>query len=80
MIFLETNDIDECELYPNKLCSHTCVNTIGSYRCECPQGYSLHSDESTCIKDQEPRKYINTDTGDKNYNRYCNYGSVFLFL
>lgn len=50
-----SNDINECELYPNKLCSHTCVNTIGSYRCECPDGHSLHQDESTCIRDQDSR-------------------------
>ena len=51
----KVGDIDECELYPNKLCSHICVNTVGSYRCECPNGYSLHTDESTCIRDQDSR-------------------------
>ncbi|XP_033745420.1 fibulin-1-like isoform X2 [Pecten maximus] len=45
------NDIDECELHPGVLCSHQCVNTIGSYRCECEPGYTLHSDASTCILD-----------------------------
>ncbi|XP_069142651.1 fibulin-2-like isoform X6 [Argopecten irradians] len=45
------NDIDECELHPGVLCSHECVNTIGSYRCECEPGYTLHSDASTCILD-----------------------------
>lgn len=54
----KVDDIDECELYPNKLCSHICVNTVGSYRCECPDGYSLHTDESTCIRDQDSRKLI----------------------
>ena len=54
----KVGDIDECELYPNKLCSHICVNTVGSYRCECPNGYSLHTDESTCIRDQDSRKLM----------------------
>ncbi|XP_021357411.1 fibulin-1-like isoform X3 [Mizuhopecten yessoensis] len=45
------NDIDECELHPGVLCSHSCVNTLGSYRCECESGYSLHSDARTCIQD-----------------------------
>ncbi|KAI2648127.1 Fibulin-7 [Labeo rohita] len=33
-------DIDECELFrlsrPGRLCLHTCVNTPGSFHCECP--------------------------------------------
>ncbi|XP_060072748.1 fibrillin-2-like isoform X2 [Ylistrum balloti] len=45
------NDIDECELHPGVLCSHRCVNTLGSYRCECEPGYTLHDDASTCILD-----------------------------
>lgn len=58
----KVGDIDECELYPNKLCSHICVNTVGSYRCECPNGYSLHTDESTCIRDQDSRKLMIKNT------------------
>ncbi|ELU08794.1 hypothetical protein CAPTEDRAFT_204673 [Capitella teleta] len=46
-------DINECagergEVY-NKDC-HTCVNTIGSYTCECDDGYGLDSaTNQTCI-------------------------------
>lgn len=58
----KVGDINECELYPNKLCSHICVNTVGSYRCECPNGYSLHTDESTCIRDQDSRKLMIKNT------------------
>ena len=31
-------------------CSHTCVNMAGSYRCECPTGYSLLPNKHDCIR------------------------------
>ncbi|XP_020715459.1 putative vitellogenin receptor isoform X2 [Ceratitis capitata] len=40
-------DIDEClEIYG--LCSQSCQNTPGSYRCTCDEGYMLKADNSTC--------------------------------
>ncbi|VDD83908.1 unnamed protein product [Mesocestoides corti] len=33
-------DIDECKLKLDK-CEHTCVNTWGSYKCECDFGYEV---------------------------------------
>lgn len=46
---LETicRDIDECEDKTHD-CQHTCVNVIGSFVCECKDGYELNSDNSTC--------------------------------
>ncbi|XP_013784459.2 tolloid-like protein 1, partial [Limulus polyphemus] len=29
-------------------CEHTCINTLGGYRCECKIGYELHSDGKKC--------------------------------
>ncbi|XP_062615867.1 uncharacterized protein LOC134277555 [Saccostrea cucullata] len=46
------NDIDECALHSGHICGQICVNTVGSYRCECNSGYTLHSDGSTCIEDE----------------------------
>ena len=40
-------DIDECSLGITS-CSHLCVNTIGSFFCECYTGYYLSTDGS-CI-------------------------------
>lgn len=49
------NDIDECALHRGHICGQICVNTIGSYRCECNPGFTLHSDGSTCIEDEPDR-------------------------
>ncbi|XP_053949774.1 putative vitellogenin receptor isoform X2 [Anastrepha ludens] len=40
-------DVDEClEMYG--LCSQGCMNTRGSYRCTCNEGYTLKDDNRTC--------------------------------
>ena len=41
-------DIDECE---NPICHQTCVNTPGSYHCDCVAGLSLSSDTFRCEPD-----------------------------
>ena len=43
-------DINECELYPN-LCKGggLCVNTQGSFRCNCPPGLILDSSGTQCV-------------------------------
>ena len=42
------SDADECSV-SNGGCSHSCVNTEGSYKCECPdQELILTSDNKTC--------------------------------
>lgn len=45
-MLLLTIDINECE-ENNGGCSNVCINTQGSYNCQCPQGYQL-VDERNC--------------------------------
>uniref|UniRef100_A0A673UGD4 Collagen and calcium binding EGF domains 1 n=1 Tax=Suricata suricatta TaxID=37032 RepID=A0A673UGD4_SURSU len=52
-------DIDECATSNETLCPHMCVNTVGSYRCECREGYIREDDGRKCTKGDE---YPN-DTG-----------------
>ena len=41
-------DVNEC-LTNKGGCSHQCVNMAGTYRCECPSGYTLHSNKQDCV-------------------------------
>ena len=43
-------DINEC-IDDNAGCSHTCVNTPGSYHCKCNRGYELQADLHNCSGD-----------------------------
>ena len=39
-------DLNECNY--NNTCDHRCVNTFGSFVCECNSGYQLNDDLMTC--------------------------------
>ncbi|XP_041446720.1 fibulin-2 isoform X1 [Xenopus laevis] len=41
-------DINECWIYPGRLCHHTCENTVGSYKCSCFAGFQLGQDGKHC--------------------------------
>ncbi|XP_055369471.1 collagen and calcium-binding EGF domain-containing protein 1 isoform X2 [Betta splendens] len=43
-------DIDECANKNTTACSQICINSAGSYRCECEKGYFLEEDGRTCTK------------------------------
>ncbi|XP_060531905.1 low-density lipoprotein receptor-related protein 4-like [Cylas formicarius] len=42
------DDIDECLYATDPVCSQTCNNTIGSFKCGCMTGYILRPDLRTC--------------------------------
>ena len=46
--FYYESDIDECQEGIH-LCNQTCTNTVGSYMCQCNDGYSLGIDETACF-------------------------------
>lgn len=47
---VEVEDMDECLIYKGRICHHRCVNTPGSYRCECYPGHVLQEDAITCAQ------------------------------
>ena len=53
-LFLLFLDFDECQegrdqIEGKAFCEQDCVNTLGSYVCQCREGYELHPDGKTCI-------------------------------
>ncbi|KAM9350581.1 fibulin-2-like [Symphorus nematophorus] len=46
---VKVQDMDECLM--GNICHHRCVNTVGSYYCECFPGYVLQEDAFTCAQD-----------------------------
>ncbi|XP_068697609.1 mucin-like protein [Montipora foliosa] len=42
----QCTDIDECN--EERACNQVCINTPGSFVCDCLNGYTLHSDGKTC--------------------------------
>lgn len=83
-------DMDECKIAEEnqlttkkdivRLCQGTCENTIGSYRCSCPSGYTLSPENQRSCQDvNECDKHpcspshlcLNTRGGYKCYNTTC---------
>ena len=73
----ECVDEDECDFYTN--CQHSCVNTEGSFHCDCYEGYELADDQSNCTDINECHQLNGgCEFGCSNtigsYQCYCYYG------
>ncbi|XP_019630752.1 PREDICTED: kielin/chordin-like protein isoform X25 [Branchiostoma belcheri] len=66
-------DVDECVMTPG-VCEFECMNTIGSYRCVCPAGFSLNpEDQSTCLDIDECEEPVCAQQCMNSYGSYkCN--------
>ncbi|XP_069955422.1 fibrillin-2 isoform X5 [Cherax quadricarinatus] len=69
LTYSESDDL--CARFAGKLCAHVCVPTPGSYRCQCRAGFTLSTDNKSCIQDalidrcrqNNPCAHICRDTG-----------------
>jgi hypothetical protein len=43
------SDIDECAAGSNGGCSHICINSLGSFSCNCPSLHYLSINAATCV-------------------------------
>ncbi|XP_029464751.1 fibulin-7-like isoform X2 [Rhinatrema bivittatum] len=75
-------DIDECELFQAssrqmRICIHECINTPGSYRCACPQGYLLNLEQNSCEDiDECSKSQHNCTRGENCVNVYGRFQCV----
>ncbi|XP_063288930.1 epidermal growth factor-like protein 7 [Pelobates fuscus] len=46
-------DVDECRV-GSTLCAQQCINTAGSFRCQCLDGFTLAEDRRTCLEVEIP--------------------------
>lgn len=47
--FLWVIDVNECVIHPGICKNGICVNTDGSFRCECAPGYHLDASGTNCV-------------------------------
>ncbi|XP_073977329.1 fibrillin-2-like isoform X3 [Rhodnius prolixus] len=52
----QCTDIDECEAIPGLCMGGRCINTEGSFKCECPIGQARRDDDNTCRDVNECRE------------------------
>lgn len=43
------SDVDECQVFPGVCINGKCVNTQGSFFCQCPPGMTVDVSGRTCI-------------------------------
>uniref|UniRef100_A0A673VN86 Fibrillin 3 n=1 Tax=Suricata suricatta TaxID=37032 RepID=A0A673VN86_SURSU len=49
MTGLTCEDVNECEVFPEVCPNGRCLNTAGSFRCECPDGLTLDATGRLCV-------------------------------
>ncbi|XP_049339341.1 fibrillin-1 isoform X2 [Astyanax mexicanus] len=51
-------DVNECEVFPGVCINGKCVNTLGSFICQCPTGMTVDASGRTCIDLRTEQCYL----------------------
>uniref|UniRef100_A0A4W5PUY9 Fibrillin 1 n=1 Tax=Hucho hucho TaxID=62062 RepID=A0A4W5PUY9_9TELE len=51
-------DVNECEVFPGVCINGKCVNTVGSFICQCPSGMTVDATGRTCIDLRTEQCYL----------------------
>ncbi|XP_041916071.1 fibrillin-2-like [Alosa sapidissima] len=54
-------DVNECEVFPGVCVNGRCVNTHGSFKCQCPEGLTLDSTGRLCVDVRSEHCYLTYD-------------------
>ncbi|XP_048832997.1 fibrillin-2b isoform X7 [Brienomyrus brachyistius] len=54
-------DVNECEVFPGVCTNGRCVNTQGSFHCECAEGLTLDGSGRTCVDVRSEQCYLKWD-------------------
>ncbi|CAL1529101.1 unnamed protein product [Lymnaea stagnalis] len=76
-------DIDECALFREQVCSHICVNTKVGFYCSCPDGLKLDpSNNRTCMQTEVENKpvYVHIYIIGFSLCTYLNHRFYFLYI
>ncbi|XP_033109507.1 fibrillin-2-like [Anneissia japonica] len=52
----DCQDVNECQVLPNICENGRCLNTQGSFQCQCNIGYILHPDGTHCVDEDECKR------------------------
>nr|XP_039266254.1 fibrillin-2-like [Styela clava] len=75
-ITVSLEDIDECIELPGLCQGGKCVNTYGSFICECPEGYELNEESRVCEDLEDSPTVSNTLPGRRRIQTKPDYGIV----
>jgi fibulin 1/2 len=76
----ECVDLNECENNPSLCFGGTCKNTVGSFVCQCPNGFRVNSAHSHCVDIDECKESPNICKNGDCRNTIGSFKSVYYFL